>query len=336
MEAIRYYSDEQVCIDTVASLRWPDGKPVCPKCGKAEIGPRKHYWISTQKRWKCYSCRKQFSVKVDSIFEDSPLGLDKWLVALWMLCNCKNGVSSHEIARELNIAQKSAWHLLHRLRHVLAGNDSSKLGGEGSVIEADEAFVGGEPANMHLDKRIKRQRMTLNANNEWVKREADTRRHAKVPVMGMIDRKTRQVRAQVLLHLDRKVLQEMILQNVSKGTTVYTDGFSGYRNLAALGFVHETVNHIDEYVRGQVHTQGIENFWSLLKRGLRGTYVAVEPFHLDRYVAEQCWRYNNRSTKEKTITNEDRFVKALSQVAGKRLQWKTLTGKEGGSDAQEF
>ncbi len=151
MEAVRYYSDEQVCIDAVAAMRWPDGNVVCPKCGLIEgERKRKHYWLKTQKRWKCYECRKQFSVKVNSVFEDSALGLDKWMVALWMLCNCKNGVSSHEIARELGIAQKNAWHMLHRLRLALQLPDNSKLGG---IVEMDECFVGGRISNMHQSKR---------------------------------------------------------------------------------------------------------------------------------------------------------------------------------------
>src|ERR1035437_3656282 len=154
LEATRYFADEQRCIDVVAYLRWPEGKPVCPKCN-AEETERKHYWLATQKRWKCYSCRKQFSVKVNSLFEDSPLSLDKWLIALWMLCNCKNGVSSHEIARELGIAQKSAWHLLHRLRSALQSPEEGKLGDGGKIVEMDETFIGGKVKNMHQSKRPK-------------------------------------------------------------------------------------------------------------------------------------------------------------------------------------
>jgi len=151
-EAVRYYADEQVCINTVAAMRWPNGKPVCPKCG-VEEGDRKHYWLKTQKRWKCYSCRKQFSVKVNSIFEDSALGLDIWLIAMWMLVNRKNGVFSYEIARETGIAQKNAWHLLHRIRYALRPKDGGKLGTEGGVIEVDESFIGGNALNMHTAKR---------------------------------------------------------------------------------------------------------------------------------------------------------------------------------------
>jgi transposase-like protein len=278
-EAIRHYSDPQVCVDAVAALRWPDGNPVCPKCGTVQ-GERKHYWLKTQRRWKCFECRRQFSVKVGTIFEDSPLGLDVWMTALWMLCNCRNGVSSYEIARATGIAQKSAWHLLQRLRLVLKDMREVMLGEDGPV-EIDEVFVGPNPQRMHASRRLKMQ-------------TAITQRTHKVPVMGMLDRNTRQVRAQVVPNVKRETLQNAILENLQSGATVYTDQYTGYDKLAANKFVHETVNHMETYVSGQVHTQGIENFWSLLKRGLRGTYIAVEPFHLERYVDEQVFRYNNR------------------------------------------
>jgi transposase-like protein len=306
-EAIRHYSNPQTCIDAVAALRWPDGCIVCPKCGAAD---RKHYWLDTQKRWKCYLCRKQFSVKVGTIFEDSLLGLDVWLTALWMLCNCKNGVSSYEIARATGIAQKSAWHVLQRLRLVLKDMREVALGEEGPV-ECDEVFVGPDPRRMHASRRLKMQ-------------TAITQRTHKVPVFGMLDRNTRQVRAQVVPNVRRETLQNAILENLAHGATVYTDQYTGYDKLAAQQFVHDTVNHMETYVRGQVHTQGIENFWSLLKRGLRGTYIAVEPFHLERYIDEQVFRYNNRIGH----TDATRFQKALAQVAGKRLTWNDLTGKE--------
>jgi transposase-like protein len=331
-EAVQYYSNEQVCIDAIAELRWPDGRPVCPKCGAIQ-GERKHYWLDAQKRWKCFACRKQFSVKVDSVFEDSPLSLSIWLMALWMLCNCKNGVSSHEIARETGISQKAAWHLLHRLRFVLTSTDDAQFGGDGTICEADEAFIGGLEKNKHLDKRGNKPETIQIGPGEWKRLgKYQGPKGKKTSVMGILDRQARQVRAFVIPFVDRMTLQDAILDNVAKGSSVYTDAHKGYDGLLLQGYLHQFVNHVNEYVRGEVHTQGIENFWALLKRGLKGTYIAVEPFHLDRYVAEQCWRYNNRSTKDRTVTNADRFALALSQVAGKRLQWKTLTGKEDGAD----
>ncbi len=309
-EAIRYFSNQQTCTDAVASLRWAHGKPVCPKCNTAE-GERKHYWLDTQKRWKCYSCRKQFSVKVGTIFEDSALPLNTWMIALWMLCNCKNGVSSYEIARATGISQKSSWFVLQRLRHVLKNVHPVQLGkGENSPVEVDECYLGGKPKNMHAAKRLK-MKTAANGCAE------------KATVMGMLDRGTREVRAIVIPNPKRETLQKQILQHVGFGSTVYTDGWVGYDGLTQKQFVHETVNHMEEYVRGEVHTQSIENFWSCLKRTLTGTYVAVEPFHLDRYLDEQMYRFNNRLGMD----DGARFTKALSQVAGKRLTYVELTGK---------
>jgi transposase-like protein len=311
IEATRYFSDEQTCINAVAMMRWEDGSPVCPRCTAAQ-GERNHYWLAIQRRWKCYACRKQFSVKVGTIFEDSPIGLDKWMVALWMLCNCKNGVSSYEIARDTGISQKSAWFVLQRLRLVLK-TESPKLMGQGvkNAVEIDETFIGGKPKNMHVKRR-----MALG--------QADH----KTAVMGMLTRDTREVRAKVIPNVRRDTLQAEILKNIDPwGTRIYTDQHIGYEGLDKTKFIHETVNHMQEYVRGKVHTQGIENFWSLLKRSLSGTYIAVEPYHLDRYLDEQCFRFNNR----KNMNDSARFTKALSQVAGKRLTWKELTGKVPGS-----
>jgi transposase-like protein len=311
LEAIQYFNDEQVCIDAVAFMRWPDGQAVCPDC---ETG--NPYYLTSQKRWKCRNgmCARQFSVKVGTIFEDSPISLKKWLPAMWLICNCKNGVSSYELHRDLGVTQKTAWFMLQRLRLVLKDSNGSKLGGSGNgPVEVDEAFIGPDLRKMHSDKR--RERMTaMNGRNKTV-------------VMGMLDRDARKVRAKVIPNAKRETLQNEILNAIEHKSTVYTDRATGYDNLAMQDFVHETVNHVEEYVRGQVHTQGIENFWSLLKRGLRGTYVAVEPFHLDRYVDEQVFRYNNRATKDNPLTDTDRFVLALSQVVGKRLTYAELTGK---------
>jgi transposase-like protein len=307
LEAIRYFSSEQVCIDAIASLRWPDGHPVCPNCNVVE-GERKHYWLATQRRWKCYACRKQFSVKVGTIFEDSPIGLDKWMVALWMLCNCKNGVSSYEIARGTGITQKSAWFVLQRLRLVLKTVPVHAMGWTPrDPIEIDETYIGGKPRNMHAKRR-----MAMGDTDH------------KTIVMGMLSRDTREVRATVIPDAKRVTLQAQILKNVGRSSHVFTDQHVGYDGLAKVNdYVHKTVNHMEEYVNGRVHTQGIENFWSLLKRTLSGTYVAVEAVHLDRYLDEQTYRFNNR----KNMNDGTRFRKALSQVAGKRLTYAELTGK---------
>jgi transposase-like protein len=317
-DAIRYFSDEQVCIDTVAGLKWPNG-PVCPKCGsKAD----RQHWLKTQKRWQCRDCGKQFSVKVGTIFEDSAIKLDKWLTAMWLLANCKNGISSYELARDIGVTQKSAWFMLHRLREAMRDERTHKFG-FGGPVESDEAFIGPNPAKMN--KRQKRkyaiERGNIGNPGGMI---------AKTAVHGILDRELRQVRAKVVPNVTRPVLQEVILKNVTPFAKVYTDEHAGYMGLSK-NYLHKVIDHSREYVNGQIHTQGIENFWSLLKRTLRGTYVAVEPFHLDQYLSEQVFRYNNRATADNPLTDNDRFALAVSQIQGRRLTYAELTGKVGES-----
>lgn len=311
MQAIRYFSNPDVCVDFVAAMRWPQGVE-CPHCDGKKVS-----YLTSRRIWKCMAkdCHKQFSVKTQSVFEDSPIALDKWLTAVWLVVNCKNGISSYEIARYVKVTQKSAWFMLHRIRLALATGSWGKLGGDGGPIEVDETFIGPNPRKMHADKRQQRYRALGGRPN--------------IPVMGMLDRDARKVRAKVVPNIKRETLQNEILNAIESRSTVYTDRAPAYDSLKTKEYIHETVNHIEEYVRGQIHTQGIENFWSLLKRGLRGTYVAVEPFHLDRYLDEQVFRYNNRATKDNPLTDADRFALAVSQIAGKRLTYEELTGKVG-------
>jgi len=310
-DAIRYFSDEQTCIDAIVFMRWPDGVE-CPAC----LMPKdRQHWLKTQRRWQCRDCGKQYSVKVNTIFEDSAIKLDKWLTAMWLLANCKNGISSYELAKDIGVTQKSAWFMLQRIRLAMKNQSVLKLGNSGGPVEVDETFIGGKQRNMHAKKRERIKQVWGN--------------DSKTIVMGMLDRESRQVRAKVIPDVTRLTLQGEILKNVVRVGTVYTDSHGGYNDLSLKAFVHETVNHLEEYVRGEVHTQGIENFWSLLKRTLNGTYVAVEPFHLDRYVDEQAFRFNNRATKDNPLTDADRFALAVSQISGKRLTYAELTGKVG-------
>lgn len=315
-QAVKYFSDEQVCIDTVAKMRWPNG-PVCPACGHT-----KHYYLKTQKRWKCRDCHKQFSVKLGTIFEDSPIRLDKWLVALWMLVNCRNGVSSYEVARALGITQKSAWFVLHRLRLAMQTSGSEPFGGAGNIVEADESYIGGKVSNMHISRRkeFHKLRSQIIGNVQTMN---------KASVMGILDRKVRKVRATVVKAVNKATFDKEILPHIAPGTKLVSDQTTIYRNLPE-GYDHEFVNHMHTYVRGDVHTNGLENFWSLLKRGVRGTYISVEPFHLFRYIDEQTFRYNNRKDEAGEVRPDgERFDIALSQIAGKRLTFAEVTGKVG-------
>jgi transposase-like protein len=312
-QAIQYFSDEQVCIDAVAKMRWPDG-PVCPN---AECAAKEPYYLASQKRWKCRVCRKQFSVKQGSVFEDSPVPLQKWLPAMWLLTNCKNGVSSWEIHRALGVTQKTAWFMLHRIRLGMKEDYGygplKKIGGPEHEVEVDETFYGGRKENMHKDKKVRY--------------EARGGASGKTIVQGILDRTARQVRAKVMPNIKRETLQTEILKQVKYGTKVYTDSAVAYEQGMQWRFVHDMVDKTEAYVQGRVHVNGIENFWSLMKRGLRGTYVAVEPFHLDRYVDEQVYRFNNRGTKEQPMDDYARFEKVLGQVSNKRLTYTELTGK---------
>ena len=226
--------------------------------------------------WACKSCQKQYSVKVGTIFEDSAIKLDKWICAMWMIVNAKNGISSYEIHRSLGVTQKTAWFMMHRIRLALQnGSLDRKLTGE---VEADETYIGGKARNMHKGKQAK----ALKAEGYF----------RKAVVMGMLERDG-EVRTKVLNVASAKVLAREIRANVEPGSTLYTDQLASYTRVGQ-GYAHHVINHAQEYVRGNVHTNSIENFWSLLKRGIKGTYVSVEPFHLFRYLDEQSFRFNTR------------------------------------------
>lgn len=298
-EAILYFSDPENCMTYLMPRRWPNGV-TCPVCGSANVG-----FLRNQMRWQCNSRhpRRQFSIKVGTIFEDSPLGLDKWLPAVWMLQNSKNGISSHEIARALGLTQKTAWFLLHRIR--LAQQD--KRGGKLSdSVEVDETFIGGKARNMH---KARRRRVITGTGGK-----------DKAIVMGMLERGGK-VRTFVMDNRRRKAVQEQVRQHVEAGSAIFSDELKSYDGLSA-DYQHAIIDHAVQYVDGNVHTNAMENSWSLLKRGLHGTYISVEPFHLFRYLDEQACRYNHRK-----MTDAERFDLAVRQIVGKRLTYKELTGK---------
>src|SRR5437016_3476646 len=312
-EAIIYYSDLDRCIDYLALKRWPDGKAVCPVCG----GKNVHY-LAARRLWKCSNrhYKRQFSIKVGSVMDDSPIGLDKWLAAMWMLAGDKNGVSSYEIHRGLGITQKSAWFLMHRIRLAMQGGGIfTKFSGE---VEVDETFIGGKARNMHMD--VKKRRITGSGPTD------------KTAVMGILERGNKEkgipskVVTMVVPNRRKKTLQAEVKAHVQAGAALYSDALLSYDGLEQE-YAHQVVDHAVEYVRGKVHTNGLENFWSLTDRTISGTYVSVEPFHLFRYLDEQSFRFNNRGHRKAPITDGDRFRMVTANVTGKRLTYKELTGK---------
>src|SRR5579872_443019 len=304
-ESIVYFSNPDNCIDYLALRRWPDGKVVCPSCGCETVK-----FSEKRRTWTCakHHAKREFSIKVGTIMEDSAIPLDKWLMAMWMVTNCKNGVSSYEIARDVKVTQKSAWFMLHRIRLAMQDETSGKLSGQ---VEVDETFIGGKARNMHLDKR--ERRITGTGGKD------------KTIVFGALERGGK-IRTAVLSDRKRAAVETAVKTHVEAGSALYSDALKSYDNLAQE-YAHQVIDHAEKYVDGQVHTNGLENFWSLLKRGISGTYVAVEPFHLFRYLDEQVFRYNNRGNRENKVTDFDRFDMIVRKIVGKRLTFAALTGK---------
>jgi transposase-like protein len=309
-QAIIYFSNPDNCLNFMVERRWPNGV-TCPTCGSEEVR-----FLPTRRLWECKSkhTRKQFSAKVGTIFEDSALPLDKWLIAIWMVSNCKNGVSSYEIGRALGITQKSAWFMLHRIRLAMQNRSTIPMGGNGAPIEADETFIGGAARFMHADKR--KRRITETGTKD------------KIAVQGILERGG-ELRASVVGNRKKHLIQQNIRTHVAAGSAVYTDAFMSYIGLREAGFEHKVIDHAERYVDGQVHTNGMENFWSLLKRQLKGTYISVEPFHLFRYLDEQVFRYNFRELEHDGL----RFEHVASHIIGKRLTYAEVTGKVGKTDS---
>lgn len=305
-EAIVYFSNPDNCVDYLAVRRWPS-RITCPACGSEKVT-----FNPNRRLWQCSShhAKRQFSVKVGTIMEDSAIGLDKWLTAMWLVTNCKNGISSYEVARDLRVTQKSAWFMLHRIR--LAMQDEffgTKLGTNGGEVEADETFIGGKARNMHLNKR--QRRITGTGGKD------------KTAVMGIMERGGK-IRTAIIPNRRKSSVQNEVRKHVEAGAALYTDALLSYDGLAT-DYAHKVVDHAAQYADGRIHTNSLENFWSLLKRGISGTYVSVEPFHLFRYLDEQMFRFNTL----KDLDDAGRFDLAVSQIVGKRLTFAELTGKEG-------
>lgn len=305
LEAVQYFSDESVCVDFIAHLKWDNGEPACPKCGSMNV-----VGMKTRPVYRCKEtkCNKQFSVKVGTIFESCNVPLTKFLPCFWLLASAKNGISSHEVARALSVSQKTAWHMLHRVRKAMEENYDAKLSGQ---VEIDETFVGMKAKNMHkIDKELRCIVPGRQSGNKTV-------------VMGMIERGGK-VRAKVVSNAKRKTLLPEIMENISSDAQIYTDKLKSYDKLGEHFAEHETVDHSrGEYVRGEAHTNSLENYWSLFKRSVKGTYTKIAPFHTDRYLSEQSYRFNTRK-----MSDYQRFVMLCSQVIGKRLKFNELIGAE--------
>jgi transposase-like protein len=306
-EAIIHFADFENCKTFMVDLRWSDGAVKCPRCGSEKVT-----WLAKPRVWKCYGKHESstFSLKTGTIFEESAIPLEKWLPAVWLLVTCKNGISSYEVGRDLGISQKSAWHLMHRIRFALhEGSFEKMLSGH---VEADETFIGGKARNMHIAQR--RRRITGTGTKD------------KTAVMGILERGkdgTSKVRTSVIPNRKKKAIHAEVNKHVQAGSALYTDFLLSYEGLEGR-YAHKVVDHAVEYVNGVSHTNSLENYWALLKRTISGTYVSVEPFHLFRYLDEQAYRFNNRED----MNDSDRFTLAMKQIVGKRLTWDALTGKE--------
>jgi transposase-like protein len=306
-QAIKYFADPKTAIDYFVQIRWPLGV-CCPTCGSTAVS-----YLANQHRWQCHTKhpKRQFSAKVGTVFEDSPLPLDKWLVTMWLEVNAKNSISSCELARALGVTQKSAWFMLHRVRFALKRGSFEKMGRNGTPVEADETYIGGFAHNMHKERR----KRVITGRGQT----------GKTVVMGLLERHSGQkhstVRTMVLpKHPSQNDMHEIIHKHVVPGAHLMTDEHAAYRKLYGE-FEHQFVDHATRYAEGIVHTNGLENFWSLFKRCIKGTHVSIEPFHLAAYLDSEAFRFNHRK-----VNDGARFLTAMPGVVGKRLTYKTLIG----------
>ena len=306
IEAVRFFSDLDTAHNYFAQMRWPNGA-VCPHCGSTQVA-----YMAKYRRYQCSGSHdsRQFTLKTGTVMEDSPIGLDKWAVAFWLEVNAKNSISSYEVHRALGVTQKSAWFMQQRVRLAMQSGSVAKMTG---AVEADETFIGGLARNMHKHKRAQKIKGTGGSG--------------KTAVMGLLERHSEKgkskVRVKVIGTVQGATLKAEVRQHVEAGANLYTDAHAGYTGLAA-DFAHEFIDHAETYVRGEVHTNGLENFWALFKRCIKGTHVSVEPFHLFRYVDAEAFRFNNRK-----MNDGSRFTTLIGQIVGKRLTYKQLIGKGG-------
>ena len=295
LELVQAFPTEQHAIDHLRTLRWgvDDERAYCPHCGSTRV---MHF--ADNRNHKCHDCRKRFSIKVGTIFQDSKISLVKWFMAIWLITSHKKGIASTQLAKDIKVTQKTAWFMLHRLRHA-AETKSFQAPLDGDV-EVDETYIGGKSKNMHAKDRKARKQ------------------YDKATVMG-VKQRNGELRTQHVPAATRDVLQGTVRDNVAPGSRVHTDGDVKYRGLSA-DYNHAYVNHAaGEYVREGVHTNSIESVWALFKRQLTGTHHWVSKKHLQAYLNEMTWRMNRREMDEGVRVND-----LLKHVDG-RLTYKALT-----------
>jgi transposase-like protein len=308
-QAMKHFSTGDNAFEYLKGVRWPDGKVACPRCGCTDVS-----FVSTRKLWTCSKCttKKQFTLRIGTILEDSAIPYDKWLCAFWLIANAKNGISSYEIGRSLGVTQRTGWFMLQRIRLALQNGTIVKMGG---TVEADETYIGGKARFMHFGKRKVKSRGGP---------------AGKTAVQGLLERHSTKGHSRVILKVHKYVrkhnVQSMVKEYVLKNTDLMTDALQSYKGMNAE-YNHQVIDHAEKYVDGKVHTNGLENFWCLLKRTIKGTYVSVEPFHLFRYLDEQAFRFNERRD-----TDAGRFAISISGIIGKSLPWVKLTGKDGSGE----
>lgn len=306
-----HFHSAEAAVEYLERLRWASGR-VCPHCGCVDGDQRSHYRInrkgSTRKLWKCFTCRKQFTVTVGTIFEDSHIPLNKWLLAFYVLCASKKGMSALQLQRMLHVTYKTAWFMCHRIRWAMAEPAfTDKLGG---TVEVDETYVGGKV------RRPNRQtHAPLDPTQPDVRKQTG-RGSDKTPVVALVERGGR-VRSMTVTNVTGATLGAAIREHVSTDAHLRTDSFPSYKKVGKEYASHEAVNHADEYVRGDAHTNTAENFFSLLKRGIYGVYHNVSREHLHRYLSEFDFRYNARY-----VSDAERARMALRGVEGKRLMYR--------------